>query len=142
MNFGEHIREIRNHQGISIREAAKRSGVSQPYLSQLESGKNVNPTPQIIKKISAGLGVSYTHLLEVAGLLEEGAVDRFVKSQKAANKALQEDVELQKSMQAMADKIPDLNKLLSSEDNLLLNGQMLSVDEKKKILAVIEAIMI
>lgn len=67
MTFGEHINKIRVNKNLSLREAAKRSDISHPYLSQLETGKNKNPTPNIIRKLSKGLNVSYNDLMQAAG---------------------------------------------------------------------------
>jgi len=71
MDFGKSIRELRKSKGLSLREVAKRSGTSHPYLSQLETGKNKKPTPQIIAKIATGLNEDYFDLMVLAGYLEE-----------------------------------------------------------------------
>lgn len=67
MQIGQYIKEQRKEKGLTLREAAKRSGVSHPYLSQLENGRNDKPSPEVLRKISTGLDCSYIRLMEVAG---------------------------------------------------------------------------
>jgi len=50
--FGKALHKIRNDKNLSIRELAKQSGTSHPYLSQLETGKNKKTDTRNIKKIS------------------------------------------------------------------------------------------
>lgn len=57
MKLGQYIRKIREEKGFSTRELARRSGVSQPYLSQLENGKTNNPSIEVLKKLAKGLDV-------------------------------------------------------------------------------------
>lgn len=71
MTFGERINEIRVSKNLSLREVARRSDISHPYLSQLETGRNKNPTPDIIRKLSKGLNVPYMELMKAAGYAEE-----------------------------------------------------------------------
>lgn len=61
--LGEHIRNIRKEKGLSIRELARRSGVSNAYLSQLENGKTQNPSYEIIGKIAKGLKTNVAEIL-------------------------------------------------------------------------------
>lgn len=80
MTFGEDIKKMRNKKGLSSRELARRAGVSQAYISQLETGKNNNPTNEMIKKIAKGLDMSYIELLQKAGYLEEAEKEEWIKS--------------------------------------------------------------
>lgn len=61
--FGEHLRNVRKEKGLSIRELARRSGVSNAYISQLENDKTKNPTYEIIGKLAKGLGIATTELV-------------------------------------------------------------------------------
>lgn len=63
LEFGEYIKRLRRDKGISLRELARRTGVSQPYLSQLETGKYKNPSPEKLGELSKGLGISYAELM-------------------------------------------------------------------------------
>lgn len=71
MSFGNYIREERKKKALSLRELAKRSGMSHPYLSQLETGKNKNPTPDMVRKLAKGLNIKYPDLLKIAGHIDD-----------------------------------------------------------------------
>ncbi len=70
-NFGEEIKTARMYNKLTIREAAKRMGLSHSYLSQIENNKRSIPSPEVIKKISVGLNTDYYYLLSVAGYNNE-----------------------------------------------------------------------
>jgi transcriptional regulator with XRE-family HTH domain len=42
----------REQRGLSLRAAAKAIGVSNPYLSQLETGKVSNPTLDVVQRLT------------------------------------------------------------------------------------------
>lgn len=42
----------REQRGLSLRAAAKSIGISNPYLSQLETGKVTNPTLDVIQRLT------------------------------------------------------------------------------------------
>jgi transcriptional regulator with XRE-family HTH domain len=42
----------RERRGLSLRAAAKALGFSNPYLSQLETGKAANPTLDVIQRLT------------------------------------------------------------------------------------------
>ncbi|MCH5460817.1 helix-turn-helix transcriptional regulator [Bacillus thuringiensis] len=58
------IRETRLEKGWTQLELAKKSGVPQPTLSQIESGERKYPTYQNIKKIAEALGIKTEELME------------------------------------------------------------------------------
>ncbi|MBT2576869.1 helix-turn-helix transcriptional regulator [Bacillus sp. ISL-8] len=58
------IREARLEKGWTQLELAKKSGVPQPTLSQIESGERKYPTYQNIKKIAEALGIKTEELME------------------------------------------------------------------------------
>lgn len=71
MELGQYLKNLRKSKNITLREAAKRSGVSHPYLSQLENGKNDKPSPEVLKKLAETYDRKYEVLLEIAGYLDE-----------------------------------------------------------------------
>lgn len=79
-SLGEFIRSRREATQRSIRDLARLSGISNPYLSQIERGIR-RPSAEILQQIARGLEVSAETLYERAGLLEpsrnavEAAVD-------------------------------------------------------------------
>ena len=48
----EILKKIRNHRGVSLRQMEERSGISNAYLSQLETGKVKNPSLDVLYKLS------------------------------------------------------------------------------------------
>jgi transcriptional regulator with XRE-family HTH domain len=67
MDLGSYIKELRIRSGLSTRELARRSGVSQAYVSQIESGKKKSPSPEQLMKLAPPLGVDYMDLMKVTG---------------------------------------------------------------------------
>jgi transcriptional regulator with XRE-family HTH domain len=67
--FGNYLKRIRIKRGLSLRELARRSEVSQSYLSLVESGKRGIPTPEQLLKIAPHLKIDYLDLMKAAGYL-------------------------------------------------------------------------
>ena len=68
-DIGEYIRQQRSHAKISLRQLAKRAGVSNPYLSQIERGLR-KPSAEILQQIAKGLRISAEALYVQAGILD------------------------------------------------------------------------
>ncbi|HEV2782435.1 MAG TPA: helix-turn-helix domain-containing protein [Actinophytocola sp.] len=68
-DIGEYIRQQRNQAKISLRQLAKRAGVSNPYLSQIERGLR-KPSAEILQQIAKGLRISAEALYVQAGILD------------------------------------------------------------------------
>lgn len=80
IEFGLYLRNLRKENNLSIRQLAERSNVSNAYLSQVENGKRSSPSPEILKKLSEHLNVSYDELMNKAGYIElPGPMSRFFK---------------------------------------------------------------
>lgn len=71
MTFGEYIKHLRNEKGLSQRDLAEKSGVSNAEISRLETGERKKPSPTVLKALHPYLGVSYEELLQRAGYIEE-----------------------------------------------------------------------
>lgn len=67
--LGDFIRAQRTAAQISLRSLADRTGVSNPYLSQVERGLR-KPSAAILTQIADGLSISAETLLVKAGLLK------------------------------------------------------------------------
>ena len=70
-DIGSLIRDLRENAQVSVRQLAKRSGVSNPYLSQVERGLR-KPSADVLSQIAKGLRVSAEVLYVRAGILEPG----------------------------------------------------------------------
>src|SRR5699024_4441795 len=119
MDFGTYIRNLRKSKQLTLREAARRSEMSHPYLSQIENGKNTNPTPHIIKKLAKGLEVPYMQLMQQAGYTD-GNSNRVAEALET---------------RSLTDS-RDLYTLLNSGSNLYYNGSLLSSEDKAFLLTV------
>ena len=69
-DIGEFIRDLRHNARISLRELADRTGVSNPYLSQIERGLR-KPSAEVLAQIASALRVSTPLMYLRAGLLNE-----------------------------------------------------------------------
>lgn len=67
--LGAYIRQQREHAKVSVRELARKAGVSNPYLSQVERGLR-RPSAEILQQIARALQVSAETLYVRAGLLD------------------------------------------------------------------------
>lgn len=49
------LKQLRILKGLTLRDVAKKSGISTTYLNSIENGYQLNPSLDIIEKISIGL---------------------------------------------------------------------------------------
>jgi len=68
--LGEYLKGRRRMLRLSLREVQERSGVSNAYLSMIESGKRPAPHPKILKRLAEVYDVGLKHLMGLAGYLE------------------------------------------------------------------------
>lgn len=76
--LGAYLKKARQDVEMTLRdvEDATNKEVSNGYLSQLESGKIVRPSPHILHALSNALSVDYQMLMERAGYLAPGSGQR------------------------------------------------------------------
>ena len=67
--LGAFIRQQRQRAGLSLRQLAELTSLSNPYLSQVERGLH-QPSVRVLKAISDALNVSAETLLAEAGLID------------------------------------------------------------------------
>ena len=68
-DLGSFIRQQREIAQQSIRDLAKRAGVSNPYLSQIERGLR-KPSADILQQIARALEISAETLYERSGMMD------------------------------------------------------------------------
>jgi transcriptional regulator with XRE-family HTH domain len=73
--LGALLREERKAAGLSQRELAERTKVSDAYLSQVERGRH-EPSLRVLTAVTSTLGVSLGALLSRAGIIDAGDDDR------------------------------------------------------------------
>ncbi len=61
--LSENIKTLRKKLGWSQEQLAERTGVSAPYITQIEVGKRT-PSLDIVEKLATALGVEYKTLFE------------------------------------------------------------------------------
>jgi transcriptional regulator with XRE-family HTH domain len=57
ISLGQRLRELRDKADLSLRELAKRIGVTSPFLSDIELGRRF-PSEEILAKLAGALNVS------------------------------------------------------------------------------------
>lgn len=58
LNIGERIAYFRTAKRLTVNKLANLSGISQSYLRDIESGKNSNPSIEILDCLCTTLGIS------------------------------------------------------------------------------------
>jgi transcriptional regulator with XRE-family HTH domain len=62
--LGAVVRRLRRQQDLTQEQLARRAGVTQGHLSQIESGARPNPGALIVKRLARALDVPVAELLE------------------------------------------------------------------------------
>ncbi len=68
-NLGDYLREQRESAGLSLRKLAEQTGVSNPYLSQIERGLR-RPSAEVLQQLAKALRISAETLYVRAGILD------------------------------------------------------------------------
>lgn len=66
-NYGAFIKAARKAKGLTLREVENLTEVSNAYLSQLETDKIKNPSPNMLFKLSELYEIPYEVLMEKVG---------------------------------------------------------------------------
>jgi transcriptional regulator with XRE-family HTH domain len=66
-SLGLRLREVRATTRQSLRDMERRSGLNSGYLSQLEQGKIVHPSPVILRKVADAYEIRFEDVLSWAG---------------------------------------------------------------------------
>jgi transcriptional regulator with XRE-family HTH domain len=88
-SIGEYIRDQRQRAKVSLRQLAEATGVSNPYLSQIERGLR-KPSAEILQQIAKGLRISAEALYVQAGILDDREADTDVQAAIRADLGLTE----------------------------------------------------
>lgn len=70
-NLSEVLKELRSAKDLSLRQVEKKTGISNPYLSQLENGKIKEPSPHMLHKLAEVYETPYNDLMKLAGYIKE-----------------------------------------------------------------------
>ena len=70
-SLGTQLRQIRTMRKLSLRDVEAATGISNPYLSQLENDKISKPSPHFLHKLAKLYDVDYEMLMQAAGYVHE-----------------------------------------------------------------------
>lgn len=83
--LGDRIRKRRKARGWTLADLAEATGLSVPYLSDLERREGVNPTLETLSVLARALECTVADLIDAEGTLEPTSappsMSRFVRSQ-------------------------------------------------------------
>jgi transcriptional regulator with XRE-family HTH domain len=119
-NLGEKLRELRGN--MSLREAAKTSGLSFTYIRCLERNSRpgsktpIKPTPESLKCLSSTYDVSYEFLMEIAGYIDRPVGEEF-------------------------NNRTDIVELLKSSNSLTFKGTIINEEQRNKIIQLIPILL-
>lgn len=144
-SLGTHLKQLRKDKMLTLVKLSELTGISQPYLSQIEADKK-KPSAVFLHKIADALEVPYSSLIKLTGrtefiekynqqLAEQGKANQYVNQVVPVDiirlEALESSSELsillgQHSINLQAENIKPT-----------LNGHELSEDECKRALAML-----
>lgn len=143
MSIADFLMKQRKDKKMTVRELSRLSGVSHPYISQIETGKNDNPSTNTLKKLAKGLGIAYTDLLWEAGKEDLYKAEKF----KEATRDFADDgdfIDLLDRLEAL-EKLKDLKDALEnyieqgeSAIPIFYNKHSISIDNGKRLLNVMK----
>ena len=75
LSLGVALKRAREVRGLSAVDAARAAGISQAYLSKLESDSVKKPSPHVLHQLSEALTVPYADLMRLSGYLVPGETE-------------------------------------------------------------------
>lgn len=112
-----------------MQKLAENSGISQSFISQIESGKRV-PSPETLNKLADLLKVSKLFLYREAGMLGEGDILNLLEENSTLRQTLENVKEQLFSIRGLNWKHDneitglciEIRQVLGTEDNTCLNN--------------------
>jgi len=114
--FGQLIRELRiNHKEYnSMREFARKVGLSPAYLSRIENEKEPPPSEAIIERMAEALGIDKYELFSHAGKIPTEFLETFKKNPKSVasfmRRAQEYGIETDKDWKAIEDTLSRMKR--------------------------------
>jgi transcriptional regulator with XRE-family HTH domain len=103
-SLGQRLRELRDRADLSLRELAKRIGISSPFLSDVELGRRF-PSEEILEKLAAALNVPLEDLKKYDNRAPIADLKRLIDSDPKLGVAFRTAVEKLKSGELTADDL-------------------------------------
>jgi transcriptional regulator with XRE-family HTH domain len=76
IELGNELKKARDGKSLSLTSVAEPANISAAYLHKLERGVINSPSPRVLARLAVVLEVSYLHLMELAGYLDEEQLAR------------------------------------------------------------------
>jgi len=114
--FGQLIRELRINQKDynSLREFARKVGLSPAYLSRIENQKEPPPSESIIERMAEALGIDKYELFSQAGKIPTEFLETFQKNPKSVasfmRRAQEYGIETDKDWKAIEDTLSRMKR--------------------------------
>jgi len=86
--LGEELRQVRALHRLTLRQVEEVTGISNAYLSQLETGKIAQPSPNYLYKLAEVYQIPYDLLMEKAGYIARSSQGSGQPRQTVAGTAL------------------------------------------------------
>ena len=129
--LGIALKQLRKEKGLTIKDLANMIGVSQPFLSQIETAKRKAST-ELLRKIAEAVEVPYFDLLKIAG--HNDLINLYnVKQIDLKRQSSNELIHLASDIKVLLEQT---NILIKAEKiTPTFNGHTLTPDEAERTLA-------
>ena len=104
ISLGQRLRELRDKADLSLRELAKKVGISSPFLSDIELGRRF-PSEEILAKLAAALNVPVEDLKQYDNRAPIVDLKRLMDSDPKLSLAFRTAVEKVKSGELTAEDL-------------------------------------
>ncbi|WP_077214531.1 helix-turn-helix domain-containing protein [Bacillus dakarensis] len=136
-SFGKYLKTKRKEKNLSMNKLGELTGITAMYISQLESGKRVKPSIEVLEKLSESLEVPYEDLMVAAGYIDPDDYIRMKNEREDRDWSLiQEEIEKEEEQEPFY-----LDFLLDSNRPLFFQDRLLTTEEKAKIRSLIEIVL-
>lgn len=140
MDFKNYLKSKREEKNLSMNKLGELSGVSAMYISQIERGRRVTPSPKILERLAEGLNESYEDLMMAAGYIPAEEVIEELQGHIQG-----EDIGPRSPMPPEAaeegEKQFELGYIFDPNHKIFLEDKQLTSEEIKKIKSVIKIML-
>jgi transcriptional regulator with XRE-family HTH domain len=92
--LSEKLKALRKDKGLTVAKLAEISGVSQPYIWQLESKMKLNPSSDMLQKLATALGTTVSELIGASITISEDALKEVPPSLRKLAKEKGDEIDL------------------------------------------------
>jgi len=105
MDLAEKVKTLREARHLSVEGLAEASGVSKPYIWQIESGRRANPTGDVLRKLAAALGTTVADLVGAPEVISKDVLAKVPKGLRDLARKRGKDIGLQEQDVEMLKQI-------------------------------------